>query len=202
MSPSSSEHGVLPLAPIERPPSLFVRLLFWGARRRYGTVPVALRVIYARAPFVALASLVLLGLVGRCRRLTPQLRALLQVHVANSAGCTFCADIGLAEMVREGLGAERFAHLHEFESSDAFEPAEKAALAYASAVGESLHVPDAVFERLRLHFDERGITEIVWLCAVERYLGSMALPLRLGSDHLAEAMRRRRPSREAVHALL
>jgi hypothetical protein len=39
----------------------------------------------------------------------------------------------------------------------------------------------------RTVFDEREIVELVFVCAVERYFNSMALPLRIGSDHLATA---------------
>ena len=35
------------------------------------------------------------------------------------------------------------------------------------------------------------ITELVWLCALERYFNTMALPLRIGSDHLEDAVRAR-----------
>ena len=104
---------------------------------------------------------------------------------ANRAGCTFCMDLQLAEAVKARIGKDRFRELFDFESSTAFSEREKAALAYVEAVHASLHVPDAIFDRLRKYFDEREIIDIVWTCAVERYLNGMALPLRIGSDQLA-----------------
>ncbi len=186
--PATSEHGVLPLAPMAKPKSLFIRLLYWVTRRRYGKTPTAFRVMYARAPFIGFFSLLLITFLEKATTIPGELNALLRLAIANQKGCTFCQDLGLAELVRAGIGTERFADLGDFEGSDAFTDAEKAALAYAGHVEGSLDVPDAVFERLREHFSERAITEIVWVCAVERYFNSMALPLRIGSDHLEAAM--------------
>ena len=50
----------------------------------------------------------------------------------------------------------------------------------------SLHVPDEVWRELARHFSERERVDLVWLCALERYYNTMAVPLRVGSDRLAE----------------
>lgn len=180
-----SEHGVLPLAPIDRPQGWFLRALYWLFGNRYGVVPTAFRVLYARAPFVAFLSLVVM--FGRLKllRISQELASLIQVSVAMRNGCTFCADLHLAEVVRGQLGVARFRALLDFEGSDAFTPREKAALRYVAALHESLHVPDDVWRELRAHYDERECVDIVWLCALERYYNAMALPLRIGSDQLA-----------------
>lgn len=191
-APAASEHGVLPLAPMERPDSLFIRLLYRATRKRYGKTPTAFRVMYARAPFIGLFTLVLVTLMEKATKLPSAVIALAQLTIANQKGCTFCMDLGLAELVRSGIGTERFRDLEHFETSDAFTAREKAAIAYATHVEGSLHVPDAVFARLKAHFSEREITELVWVCAIERYFNSMAIPLRIGSDHLQQAMLDRR----------
>jgi len=183
-----SEHGRLPLAPIERPRGLFIRLVYWVTRRRYGLTPTAFRVFYARTPFFALVSL-LIGIgLEKVVRLDKELRFLLQIKVSSEHGCTFCADLYLAEALRARIGRERFRDLPEFATSTSFSAREKAALAYAEALTRSLHVPDAVWTRLAEHFDEREQVHIVWMCAVERYFNSIALPLRIGSDHISDSM--------------
>lgn len=187
--PFTSEHGVLPLAPIERPRGLFVRLLYWMTRRRYGTTPTAFRVVYARVPVLAVASMAFAMILDRGLSLPAELRFLVQIASATRKGCTFCADLMLAEAVKRRLGRERFLELDDVEGSPRFDEAEKAAVAYAYAVTDSLHVPDAIFARLRRSFDERQITELVFLCAAERYFNGLALPLRIGSDRLADAAR-------------
>ncbi|HVZ31117.1 MAG TPA: carboxymuconolactone decarboxylase family protein [Polyangiaceae bacterium] len=186
LTPFSSEHGALPLAPVDQPKNPFVRVLYGAMRRRYGQVPTAFRVMYARSPFVGFVALVLaLGLM-RFLRIGRELTFLLQSAIAMQNGCTFCADLQLAEAVRARMGRERFRELGDFASSDSFSPREKAALAYAHALQRSLHVPDAVWQGLSRHFSERERVDIVWVCAVERYFNAMALPLRIGSDHLAD----------------
>jgi AhpD family alkylhydroperoxidase len=182
---ASSEHGLLPLAPLDRPRSWFVRALNALVLRRYGVVPMAFRVLYARAPALAFLTLVI-GFVRMRRLAVPQqLASLIQVSVALRNGCTFCADLHMAEVVRQKVGVPRFRGLLEFETCDALDARERAALRYVAALHQSLHIADPVWSELRANFSERECIDIVWLCAVERYYNSMALPLRIGSDELA-----------------
>lgn len=180
-----SEHGTLPLLPIDRPANLFVRLIFWATQRRYGKTPTAFRVIYARAPFIAVLSSLIIWLRLRSITLDKELSYLVQVGVAMFNGCTFCADLELAELARMRIGTARFRELVRFEDSPAFSAREKAALRYVRAVHDSLHVADDVWALLKQHFSERECIEIVWLCAIERYYNTQALPLRVGSDGFA-----------------
>ncbi len=166
-----------------------MRLLYWLTRRRYGRTPTAFKVVYARAPFVGFLSLILVILLEHFTKLPKELCGLLAVTTARHNHCSFCADLGLAELVKAGIGTERFTELANCEESAAFTAREKAALAYARELSRSPRVSSACFARLRDHFDEREIIEIVWICGVERYFNSMAVPLRIGSDHLHEAVR-------------
>ncbi|HEX6244028.1 MAG TPA: carboxymuconolactone decarboxylase family protein [Polyangiales bacterium] len=181
----SSEHGALPLVPIERPASWFVRLLYALTRKRYGLVPTAFRVVYARAPLMGLLSLVIV-FAKSMLRLDPALAFMIPIAVAMRNGCTFCVDLTLAEAVRARIGPERFRDLLAYESSPAYTEREKSALRYVEALHTSLHIPDAVWSALEPHFSERERLEIVWLCAVERYFNALAIPLRIGTDHLAD----------------
>jgi AhpD family alkylhydroperoxidase len=180
---------MLPLAPIDRPRSWFIRLLNWATRSRYGKTPMAFRVLYARAPFIAYLSLAIYWARLRAIKLDAELSYLVQVAVAMFHGCTFCSDLHLAELARMRIGTQRFRELTGFEDSASFSAREKAALAYARAVNASLHVPDAVWDGLNAHFNERERVEIVWICAIEAYFNTMVLPLRIGSDGIADSSR-------------
>jgi alkylhydroperoxidase family enzyme len=182
----TSEHGSLPLPPVDHPRNLFVRALSLVLKRHFGKLPMAMRVLYARSPWLAFVSLVIGLIVEHTLCIERELRMLLQVSVSSQSGCTFCADIALAEALRSQIGRARFAALPAFESSALFSEREQAALAYTRALHESLHVSDAIWSGLAAHFSERERLEIVWVCAVERYYNSMSLPLRIGSDHLSE----------------
>jgi hypothetical protein len=187
---ATSEHGSLPLAPIDQPSGWFVRTLYRACRKRYGMVPTAFRVMYGRSPFLAFLSVVIgIGLL-RFLRISNELRTLVQVSTALRMGCTFCADLQMAEAAMAEIGRERFRELLTFEDSPNFTAREKAALLYTRALAESLHIPDEVWTALAAQFSERERVDIVWVCAVERYYSSMALPLRIGSDHLTERVSR------------
>lgn len=182
--PHRSEHGTLPLPPRQKPQGLVMRLLFRAMRRRYGRVPTAFGVVYARAPALVWMTLGF-AMASRWLRIGAELSHLLRFALASRMGCTFCADLTLAEAMRGKIGRERFACIQDFETAACFDERARAALHYAETVYETLRVPDEVFERLKRSFDEREVVEIVWLCAVERYFNGMALPLRIGSDELA-----------------
>lgn len=182
---SISEHGVLPLPPLDRPSNWLVRALFSASRRHFGRTPTAFRVLFPRTPWLALVTLAIQVVMLFGLRIGIQLAQLMQVSISMRAGCTFCSDLVMAEAVRARVGRERFAELLDFETSSLFSPREKAALAYSSALAESLRVSDEVWARLAEHFSERERVEIVWVCAVERYFNSMAMPLRIGSDHFS-----------------
>ena len=177
---------MFPLPPIERPRGLLTRVLFFGSKRRYGRVPTAFRILYPRAPALAWVTCTIVAVLSSFLKLDSATQHLVRVALARRRGCTFCADLTLAEAIRARLGRDRFAALDDFETATCFSERERAALAYVAAIAESLHVPDPVFVRLRNTYSEREIVELVWVCAVESYFNTMALPLRVGSDHFAE----------------
>ena len=84
----------------------------------------------------------------------------------------------------------------EFETSDLFTPAERAALRVArDAAGVPNAVTDEEFDDLRAHFDDQQIVQIVATIGLFGYLNrwndTMATtleetPLAFGHEHLAE----------------
>jgi alkylhydroperoxidase family enzyme len=174
-----------PMPPVDAPRNLFVRLLYWATRRRYGQTPMVFRVAYSRAPWIGFATIVVVTVLERLLRVRADLRILLQTAIAMRDGCQFCEDLARADAIRLRVGHDKFRDLPDFETSASFSPQEKAALAYARALRASPRVDDAVMSRLRGHFSAREVIEIVWVCAVESYFTCIALPLRLRSDGLA-----------------
>jgi alkylhydroperoxidase family enzyme len=66
-----------------------------------------------------------------------------------------------------------------------FTGAEKAALRMAEAMCErSVTVPDAVFEEVRRHFDEKAIVELVAMIALENMRARFNRALEIPSDGL------------------
>lgn len=184
--PPSHDHGPMPLEPIERPRGLFVRFLFAYSRVVYGKVIGPIKVLYARFPAAAWIGALHMQIVRWSLTIGADLYILIDVKMATQNGCTFCADLAQAEAVKHKVGRQRFAVLHEYETSTLFSDPEKAALAYCDALGQSFDIDDAVFARLRQHFSQRQVAEIVWTCSMCLYYNSMAHPLRIGSDHLTK----------------
>lgn len=172
------------LEPIERPSGLLNRLTYWIARRRFGKVPSVISVIYARSRPLAMLGYRVMQFTEKGVKLEPSLRLLIQTAVAEVNGCGFCIDIGRAIAIDKKLGMEKFDALPEWETSPLFSDRERAAIAYAREAGGEGRVADETFERLRKHFDERGIIDVTAMVAVERFYNGMALPLGLGNDGL------------------
>jgi alkylhydroperoxidase family enzyme len=63
----------------------------------------------------------------------------------------------------EGLTMAECDALADWERTDLFSAAERAALAMADAMTREVAVPDAVFESVKRHFDERHIVELAVL---------------------------------------
>jgi AhpD family alkylhydroperoxidase len=177
------------LEPIERPSSLVMRVAYWMARRQLGKVPAPFKVFYARAPRLALLTQRIVRTRDKLS-LDRELVHLLMAHSSLLNGCAFCADLHLAELVRERLGSAKFEALGDYRQSPAFSDRERAALAFAEQATRHRHVDDATFQELQKHFDEREIVEIVWLNALGNYFNIISASLDFESDGLAELARR------------
>jgi alkylhydroperoxidase family enzyme len=67
--------------------------------------------------------------------------------------------------LQDGMTQAQCDTIASWESSDAFDSAERSVLAYTDAMTREVHVPGPVFEALKSHFDERQILELTVLIA-------------------------------------
>lgn len=171
------------LAPIDHPPSLILRLLFWLSRRIVGRVLAPMRVLYPRLPGFVRPHLGMMRFAERRLSLPPRLRHLVEVRVSRLNGCAFCADAHEWVGRRHGLPPSLFAALDAPSESSLFDAREQAALAYAEAVARR-RVDDALFARTRALFSEREIAELTFVAAYISYLNLMSVALALESDGL------------------
>lgn len=172
------------LDPIEKPKSLFLRLMFMVLRRRFGRVISPWSVLFARAPHLAPSMIGIYWSMERSFSVSQELQLLVQHRVAELNDCSFCLDIGKAVALQQNVAIEKTEALANYASDPAFDDAERAALAYADEATRNKRVSDTTFGTLRAHFDEREIVEITWLVAVENYFNLINLPLGIGSDGL------------------
>lgn len=79
-------------------------------------------------------------------------------------------DINAAGGSNAGIADEKIAALPDFRVSPFFTDAERAALELAEAMtAASVDVPDALFARLRSHYDEPQLVELAATAALENF---------------------------------
>lgn len=116
-------------------------------------------------------------------------------HIASAAaGCRYCQAHTAESAARMGVPIEKLQDLWLHETSPRFTEAERAALAFAQAAGSNPNtVEQPHFERLRLHFRESAILELVALISffgfLNRWNDSLATqledaPARFAAQHL------------------
>lgn len=135
------------------------------------------------------------AILGPGARLDPVLRQMIAHISSAAAGCAYCQAHTAHGAEHRGADAAKLDALWEYETSDLFSDAEKAALDLALAAGS---VPnqstDAHFDALRPHFSEDEIVEIVAVIALfgflNRWNDTLATtledsPLAFAEAHLA-----------------
>ncbi len=136
---------------------------------RFGALlePVA---VTAHHPEVLEAYLGFEVAFARATQLPARLRQLVNLKAAALLGCPFCLDIGSAESREAGVTEAQIRDLPRFETSPAFDAAERAALAYTTEMTRgAADVDDAVFAELREHLSEAQIVELTAVIAWENY---------------------------------
>ena len=125
-------------------------------------------------------------------RVTSEQKRLIGYLASYAAGCRYCqAHTGLAAQ-RYGASDERIAEIWNYERSDLYTPGEKAAFDLALAASQVPNaVDDALAERLREHWSDEEIVEILGVIALFGYLNrwndSMATSLEDGAEAFAGA---------------
>jgi uncharacterized peroxidase-related enzyme len=117
--------------------------------------------------FVGMASAVF----QQYGKVTPQLKALVGHVASKTAGCEYCMSHTASNAMRPGYDADsaKVAAVWEYETSDLFDDAERAALEFAQCAAAVPNlVTQAHIDRLRQHFSD---AEIVELNAVVAFYG-------------------------------
>ena len=171
------------LAPLDRPPTIFARLVFFVLRRMLGRVPTPYRTVFARMPQALFAHMLMVTVLDRRLRIMPDLRVLIESHVATLNGCTFCLDIVQSMALRRHPAlADKLARIADYRTDPIFSDRERAALAYVESATRERRVDDPTFAALRRHFSEEEIVEITWVNALEQYFNTINVSLGIGSD--------------------
>jgi len=146
-----------------------VRYSFREARKRVGMVPETYAVSAHHKPTFIGQSLFELTL-EKAKRVDNHLKELATLKAASVVGCEFCLDIGSFIASKSGISEQQLRDLPFHEESEAFSDLEKLVLDYAAAMSRTpQEVDDAIFARLRQHFDERQMVELTAIIAWENF---------------------------------
>ena len=142
--------------------------------------------------FAGLGGTVLAG-----GELDAELKQLIAFVASNAAGCRYCQAHTSHSAVRAGASEEKIQAAFEFESSDLFSEAERAALRVALHAGMNPNaVEPAHMETLQQHFSDKQYVEVVAVISLfgflNRWNDTMATtledsPRTFASDKLAQS---------------
>ncbi|MFU8848392.1 MAG: carboxymuconolactone decarboxylase family protein [Opitutales bacterium] len=164
----------------------YLRLMYRIQRKRYGFELIPTQV-WGRQPILFRRFLAFFrGLERKQSPLDPVLRALITVRVSQINHCAFCIDFNSMRVLKGG-GQAKLEALPEFENSEHLSDKEKSALAYAEAVTHSdREADDALFKRLREHFDDDALVELTALIAFQNMSSKFNAALDLPSQGLCQ----------------
>jgi AhpD family alkylhydroperoxidase len=91
--------------------------------------------------------------------LEAQLLHLIKLRVSQINGCAYCLDMHWKDLRAIGETEQRLYSLDAWEECPYYNDRERAALAWMETVTHisKSHVPDVIYERVRLHFSEKEL---------------------------------------------
>ena len=130
------------------------------------------------SPPVAEGWLAFLTAIRQKCSLSARIRELviMRIAVLNGADYEFRAHTPFA--LAEGITQQQIASLAAGDGS-LFDPVEQSALAYSESMTRDIHVPQAVFDAVKIHFNEREMVELTATIGaynlVSRFLEAMQI---------------------------
>ncbi|MFZ0181138.1 MAG: carboxymuconolactone decarboxylase family protein [Candidatus Dormiibacterota bacterium] len=180
------------LAPVERPKSLIMRLVFFFSKRKFGKVMGPLTVFAARMPSSFGMFYGKVSTLDKKLQIPWDLVLILRGRVSSINGCLFCFDAANAFALENPRTEKQFDALGEDVSSSLFTEAERSALDYVTDLTQSKAVSGDTFAKLATHYTEREICDIVWIVASEHLYNLSNIGLNIGSDGMCDIVRRKR----------
>jgi len=160
---------VRPLDENEIEPSLRENVQFF--KGPLGVIPNSVRTMAHRSPIAQAFTDLNVAVMTDYGAVTPEFKRLLGYVSSFASGCLYCQAHMILASERFNASEERLNDVFDFEASAHYSEAEKAALAFAHGATQ---VPNAVTpeigERLRAHWDEGQIVEIMGVVALFGFL--------------------------------
>ena len=105
---------------------------------------------------------------------------LIYLRASQINGCAYCIDTHLKDLRAAGEGEQRLYGLDAWGESPYYSDRERAALAWTEAVTNIRdgHVPDEVYERVRLYFAEKELATLTLAITVSNSWNCINIALR------------------------
>jgi AhpD family alkylhydroperoxidase len=134
---------------------------------------------YRAAPEAYEAQLALSNYVRNCG-LEPSLQELVKIRASQINGCAFCLHMHARDARAAGESEERIYLLDAWREAPVYTARERAALAWTEAVTlvTQGHVPDAVYDEVRLHFSEEELSKLTLAIGVINTWNRIAISAR------------------------
>ena len=116
--------------------------------------------------------------------LNKRLMDLLFLRVSQINGCSYCVDEHARDLRQAGESNERLDGLAGWRESSYFTEPEKAALEWAEALTrvEVTHAPDAAYEPLARHYNEKQVANITYAIALMNAWNRVAIAFHQGPE--------------------
>ena len=179
------------LPAIEKPRGLANRIAYSMMKKQFGKVPTPVKVVYSRMPAGFGMFVGKISKLDKKLTLPLETQFLIRERVAQINVCEFCMDIGRYFVIKASMNEAKFDALGDYRTSPLFNEAERAALDYVTELTRNRSAAAETFGRVREHYSERAICEIVWLVASEHFYNLTNLGLNIHSDMLCDVARKR-----------
>ena len=109
---------------------------------------------------------------------------LIYLRISQINGCAYCMDLHAADLRKAGETDARIESLTAWHDSPLYSDRERAALAWAEAVTriEGNPPPDAVWDTLRTHFDDKEAIDVTYAAALMNAWNRIAIAFRHEPD--------------------
>jgi len=112
--------------------------------------------------------------------LEPSLYELIKIRASQVNGCAYCIDMHTKDARAAGETEQRIYGLDAWRETPYYSDRERAALALAESITliTQGHVPDAVFQEAKKHFDEKELAAAIMACVAINAWNRIAITSR------------------------
>lgn len=178
---------------------------FQAVEQRTGFIPNSQLVMAHKPGLLKAFAALRQAIYDREARIPRQLMYMVGHMASLTAGCRYCMAHTASNAARSDAADEKIAAIWEYETSELFTDAERAALRFAQGAASAPNaVTDEDMAALKKHFDEVQILEILsvvcWFGFLNRFNDSLAMELEEEPHAIAERVLAARGWRAGKHA--